>query len=273
VRDDARNHELALARALEHLQEIERQAVNWREGEYYRLIHEFDAGPRDYVISVEDISMPNWSFFPVAIGDCLHNLSSSLNFLAFDLAIAHSGSLSETAANECDFPIFGDVDRHGNAGTGERRFRKGSDRRIGSAAPRAQAVIEDLQPYQRDAAFIDDPLWKLYELSRLNRHRFLHPAIAAFEGAVFDYFNSSNARMGPQIHVYAGLIEGRTEVVRFGIEPVDPRQKVHVDFKPNLQIVFPKGTPIVSGQSIPEVLSEIYNHIVAVIVPRLSVYL
>lgn len=260
-------------RAHEHLQEIERQAINWREGEYYRLIHEFDAGPRDYVISVEDISMPNWSFFPVAIGDCLHNLSSSLNFLAFDLATSHSGSLSETAAHECVFPIFGDIDRHGNAGAGERMFRKGADRRIGSIVPRAQAVIEDLQPYQRGASFIDDPLWKLHELSRLNRHRFLHPAIAAFSGAVFDYFNSSNARMGPQIHIHGGIVEGRTEVVRFGIEPVDPRQKVYVDFKPQLEIAFPEGTPVVSGKYIPEVLSEIYNHIVTVVVPRLSVYL
>ena len=85
-------------------------------------------------------------------------VSSSLNFLAYDLALAHTGPLSDKAAEEIAFPIFGDVDRKGQFGEGPRMFRKNAPKRIRSMAPGAQTEIEGLQPYKRGSAFTEDPL-------------------------------------------------------------------------------------------------------------------
>jgi hypothetical protein len=269
-----RNHELALTRALHHLQELERQAASWTEGNNYLVIHDFQRASGDYVVWVEEINTPSPEVFSVLVGDCLHNLSASLNFLAYELAVAFTNPLPNRAADEVEFPIFGDVDGKGQPGTGPRIFRKRAPKRIWSMAPGAQTAIEELQPYKRSNPFTDDPLWKLYELARFNRHRFLHPAVAAFSGVLLDPSKITNATIGSgTIRVYEGFIEGRTEVARLPVQPIDPSQEVYVDLNPSIGISFAKGTPVVAGEPMVEILSEIYNDIVTEVLPSLVPYL
>jgi hypothetical protein len=269
-----RGHELALARALDHLQELERQTAGWREGKGYLVSHDFQRERGEYVVWVEEVVAPDPAPFSVLVGDCLHNLSASLNFLAYELAVAHTDPLPEKAADEVEFPIFGDVDRQGQSGMGPRMFRKGAPKRIRSMAPGAQTVIEGLQPYKRSNPFTDDPLWKLYELARFNRHRFLHPAVAAFGGVAWDPANTSNAQIGSgTIRSYGGFIEGRTKVATFPVRPINPDEEVYVDLYPPIDIAFAKGTPVVAGESMAKILSEIYNHIVGEVIPLLRPFL
>ncbi|HVF02516.1 MAG TPA: hypothetical protein VNA27_14430, partial [Rubrobacteraceae bacterium] len=121
------------------------------------------------------------------------------------------------------------------------------------------------------------PLWRLYELARYNRHRFLHPAVVALSGMILDPAAISNAilgRNGPwTLQVHEGFVEGRTEVARFPVQPIDPSEEVYVDAGPALEITFTKGTPVVSGEPMTKILSEVYNHIAAVVVPSLAPYL
>lgn len=219
-------------------------------------------------------SPPKPETFSVVVGDCLHNLSSSLNFLAHALAVAHTHPLPDKAADEVEFPIFGDVDRQGQPGMGPRLFRKNAQKRIRSMAPCVQTIIEGLQPYKRSDPFTDDPLWKLYELARFNRHRFLHPAVAGFSGVSWDPSKSTNAQLGPgTLYSRGGFVEGRTEVANFPIWPKDPNQQVYVHVEPNIGVAFAKGTPVVAGQSMVEVLSQIYNHIVFSVLNPLRTHL
>src|SRR5215211_5227536 len=108
-----RAHELALARSLHHLQELERQAGSWREGNSYLVIHDFQRASGDYVVWVEEVNAPSPEVFSAIVGDCLHNLSSGLNYLAYELAVAYTNPLPDKAADEVEFPIFGDVDGKG----------------------------------------------------------------------------------------------------------------------------------------------------------------
>src|SRR5918998_2842474 len=213
------SHELALMRALHHLQELECQVASWRERDGYLVIHNFERESGEYVVLVEEVNAPSTATFSGIVGDCLHNLSSSLNFLVFDLARAYTNPLPEKVADKLAFPIFGNVDRQGRSGTGPRSFRSGRKERIGSLAPGAQTEIEGLQPYQRGNTFTEDPLWRLHELARFNRHRFLHLAVVALSGMVLDPAATSNAilgRSGPwTLQVHEGFVEGRTEVARF----------------------------------------------------------
>src|SRR5215208_3700808 len=89
------NHQLALVRSLHHLQELERQARDWREGNNHLVIHKFQRERGEYVVWVEEVNAPSPSTFSVLVGDCLHNLASSLNFLAYDLSLAYTDPLPE----------------------------------------------------------------------------------------------------------------------------------------------------------------------------------
>ena len=120
-------------------------------------------------------------------------------------------------------------------------------------------------------------MWRLYELARFNRHRFLHPAAAALSGMILDFDRINNARIGVDgpwaMQVHGGFVEGRTEVARFPVRPIDPSKEVYVDVNPAIDVAFAKGTPLVAGEPMVQILSEIYNHIIGEVLPRLTPYL
>lgn len=267
------NHELALRRAHHHLEEIEREVGNWVNSDRHRVSHEFNRETSEYIVWVET-DPPDRDPISMLTSDCLHNLYSGLNFLAYELSLSFTNPLPDEIAEECAFPIFGDKDRQGGTGVGPRLFQGSGKKRIEGMDPRAQTIIEGLQPYQRGAAYVDDPLWLLYELSRIGRHRFLYPAAAFSLGFAMSRGTRNVASMGPGIiHSYGGLIEGRTQVARLPITPIDPSQDVHMDITPVLGISFARGTPLVAEKPLVDTLATIYNHIVTKVLPPLRLYL
>src|SRR5437667_11229671 len=89
--------------------------------------------------------------------------------------------LHDDVAHDSQFPIVGDENRKGASGKGPEMF-KGQTNRIRGIDPKAQAIIEGLQPYQTGAAWRRHPLWLLTELSNLDKHRLLHVTSTAFSG-------------------------------------------------------------------------------------------
>jgi|SRR5215212_2196849 len=156
-----RSHELRLDRALQHLQSLEAEDRRWREGNPYRIIHELDPQTSKKLVRVEVLSQPSVRL-GLLIGDCLHNLRSALDNLAYELAVAYTGDpLPDAVATRSEFPILGDRPMK----AGERQ------RKIGGIHPDAQTIIEGLQPYQRGQHYAVDPLWVLHELSNIDKHR------------------------------------------------------------------------------------------------------
>jgi hypothetical protein len=95
---------------------------------------------------------------PLTLGDCVYSMRSCLDHLAWQLAhIAHPIPSTETL-----FPIHASNDPKSEA-----RFLK----RVKEMPADAVVEIRNVQPYQRGAAFRDDPLWKLNELSNIEKHR------------------------------------------------------------------------------------------------------
>jgi len=85
------NHELRLERTLHHLQDLEAEDRRWREGHPYNIAYEPDPQTGEKFIRVEVLEQPPASI-RLIIGDCVHNLSSALDNLAYALAEAYSGS-------------------------------------------------------------------------------------------------------------------------------------------------------------------------------------
>jgi hypothetical protein len=53
----------------------------------------------------------------------------------------------------------------------------------------------------------------------------------------------------------------RTEVARMPVVPINPKERVYMDLKPALDVVFASDTPT-PGESVPAVLGGIYNYVI-----------
>jgi hypothetical protein len=137
------------------------------------------------------------------------------------------------------FPIVGDVDRKGNSGQGTKMF---SDQAKSIAALRqdAQDAIEQFQPYNLGADFANHPLWKLQQLSNVDKHRALHFAGAYGGGFALDRTKSRNAEV-TSVTVIGERVKEGTIVGRLSITKPDPDQSMYVDLEPRPAIQFLDG--------------------------------
>ena len=248
--------------------EIER----WLKGGHYSHVTKRGRKPKRYVVLASAERIP---FDPISllISEVLHNLRSGLDNVAYRLAENFTTPLPSDIAEDSEFPIFGDKNRKGVSGSGPGLFRDSGLKKIRGVDPAAQAIIESLQPYQRGNGYVSDPLWKLHELSRIDKHRLLHPVACDFSGVALTPDRSFNARLTPgKIRVRGGPIERNTEVISYNAEPIDPRAEMHVDFEPAVGIAFPDGS-VAAREKVIDALTEIHNYIGNTVLPPLSKYL
>ena len=128
------SHRLRLERAEQHLDALGREIRVWVDVHRPLPKTAFDAQTGIHLVSFElPTSVPNDVFGPL-IGDALHNLRSALDHLAYELAVAYTGDLSEETVEHSAFPIF----------VREPRTDDLWDKRIGGIAPEAQGVIKSV---------------------------------------------------------------------------------------------------------------------------------
>jgi len=180
-------YRLKFDRARSHADALEGMVRPWcgeRQEGAFRIERQGETD--DYVIWFIGTTDPPETWGGV-IGDCLHNLRSGLDHLAFELAVAYKGILTDSEAGNSEFPIFG-----------KRAMRSGELRsKIGCIDPEAQAVIQGLQPHLRGDRYSDDPLWLVYELSNIDKHRLLHVVTVGSMGAAFGGVGSNFILRGP----------------------------------------------------------------------------
>ena len=274
------DHELKFGRAFRHLQDLRVEVDGWLNGEHHSVRSETD--PKDGSVTfLATAEQPPRDPFGLLIGDCLHNLRSGLDALAFSLASSYTTPLPDEVAESSEFPIFGDKDGQGSARF--HRLRRTREPAPGSGLlktrgwdPKAQAIVESLQPYHRGKKFRADLLWILHDLDRINKHRLLHTAVASFEGFMLDLGRSRNFGKwsGGTIHSLSGTVEKDTPIARVPKPlPMDSRFKVHVEIQPALGIAFAKGTPCVDGEPILRTLDNLYAYIGGTVLPALAPYL
>src|SRR5215204_6470685 len=96
---------LKFARANEHFEALKDEVERFIESNPYVLIRHFemdpggDVGHHSLRIQVRDAPPARWSLI---LGDCLHNLRSSLDHLIWDLSFRTSGD----STLRTEFPIF-----------------------------------------------------------------------------------------------------------------------------------------------------------------------
>ena len=181
--------------------------------------------------------------FSLIVGDIVHNLRCALDHLAFSLAVPgqRPNNLSNDVAQDSQFPIVGDEDRKGNIGRGAVMFRNQTFR-IRGMDPRAQTIIEELQPYKDGADFVRHPLWWLHYISNVDKHRFVPVvSMAAASGFTIRPFPSDWSYRKGGIEYLGGPIETDTGVARINTRAIYGEPKVDVNIRPTLGIAFADG--------------------------------
>jgi hypothetical protein len=262
---------LKFSRAIHHFEDLERQLTEWFEEHYS---HRLDPDPEaeGYFLlkaSADDLdSAP----FALILGDAIQNFRSCLDHLAFQLASTFTKPLSEPMARSCQFPIIGDVDRSGQGGRGPKLF-KDESRRIAGIDPGAQRIIEGLQPYQRGEDFTFDPLWRLQELSNVDKHRVLHLATVYCGGFVSHPDQCINVAW-PSVgglQVFGGTVKRDTVIARLHLRPINPAREMHMDIVPSPATALTDGCA--ADRDILLVLSGIRTHFITQVFPALRSYL
>jgi hypothetical protein len=249
--------------ALEHLKHLAGEVAAWVDENSRLTTHRYYPSKGEYVVWVT-VKEFGSAGLAVEVGECLHDLRSGLDHLAYVLATVHTGKpLPKKIAGNSEFPIFGDEDK-GVSGKGPAMFADAA-RKLAGIEPAAQTVIEGLQPYKLGADFRTHELWRLYDLARVDRHRLLHLAVVHSGGLLWNPRLHTNVHeVGPGvIGSFGGEIEPgkRTEVTRMPVTPINPRERVYMDLKPALDIVFAADSPA-AGESVPAVLGGIYNYVI-----------
>ena len=209
------------------------------------------------------------------IGECVHQYRSALDHLAFQLLIANTkGRIPARVVKRSEFPIFNSGPKFRGKRNRKGKLSSGSGRaKIEGIDPRAQAVIEWLQPYHRRKNPRALSLWQLQELANIDKHRLLHLSRSALQGSPMMGVKARNVA-----EVRGGFIPGpfkRNAIVgEFEVVPIDPRYPFEMHMQPELltDVAFSKASPArsVRGLSVVLTLYLIGQFIASDVLPPLT---
>jgi hypothetical protein len=158
---------LKIERSYQQLKQLESTVRAFLDTKPYSVTVEFNRESGIVVAraKVREECPPIWS---VLVGELLHNLRSSLDYIVWELVILETGDAPTTIKTQ--FPIF----RY------ESAYNKRAKEFLHGVGMKELAVIKSLQPFSTGEDVLS-PLWYLHELSNWDKHRALHFAGATLQ--------------------------------------------------------------------------------------------
>lgn len=258
-----RHHELKLARALHHIHDLEAEAARWLKKPPVKLHHSADLATAERLILAELLE-PVPGELAATTGDALHNLRSTLDNLAYELALSHSGDpLPARIAADSMFPIFAEE------GTDTGKKMKPMLRGV---HPEVRAIIRGMQPCNPDHGGRWNVRWVLNDLNAKDKHRLPHLGVPAASSVSFYVAGPRGALTATQ--KWPPLEVGRqVEISRYS-SPPGIYAGPDLAKPPEFFIAFGEGSPeAVVGGSVVAGLKEIHRDITERILPPLTPYL
>lgn len=157
--------ELKLARASAQVRALDEAVTTWVDANPLVAKCELRQGRLGFRVTQQEFQQPapldHWGLL---VGECLHNLRSALDNLAFALARLHRDPPEKP--QRIAFPIYSD----------KAQFEKNGSNNIDQLSRAAALLIERLQPFQRDGSAAlgtadRDALVLLQWLSNTDKHR------------------------------------------------------------------------------------------------------
>ncbi|MGA6970040.1 MAG: hypothetical protein WBY93_00300 [Candidatus Binatus sp.] len=251
-----------LERANQHLNSLESDIHRWLESKPYTMLYEPDLNTGENIISI-DAGKPPETISPT-IGDCVHNLRSSLDHLVYSLAIKNRSGLTDEEAAETSFPIFKMRDSRVSDGLSPR-----GRGRIKYLSIEAQTIIKGLQPFHAGKDATLHWLWILEKLNNIDKHRRLLVTATHLGGIMVGVPSRSSIGMWEP---YIGPIKGKTELTRLRASHMDiPKTSVQVEFIPTLTVAF--VDPPAEGRHVLLTLESIRRYVLDTVLPPLGALL
>jgi hypothetical protein len=143
-----------------------------------------------YAVGHEDVPVVEWG---LRIGECLHNLRSALDHLAWQFALSHLGrEPTEQEATRIQFPLEDTPDRFKKAGV--RKY----------VSPKHLAYMDVFQPYHSGDDAATHKLSILRRLSNLDKHRVVPAATITPEAVDLSFDEASDIASYEAIELFIG---------------------------------------------------------------------
>jgi hypothetical protein len=157
VEERLRHVVLKIKRAKEHSAELQRQLRSFLESKPYKVGYKHDPVSRKLIYYVTSVDATP-DCLPLIAGDIIQNLMSALDHLAYQIVCRDTND-NPPNPNWIYFPIADDLQKYEAKKTGKMQ----------GASAATFAAIDVLKPYRGG----NDPLWRLYRLNNIEKHRLL----------------------------------------------------------------------------------------------------
>ncbi len=241
-----------LDRARVHARELEQRIECLIDPDKYRFVPQPNGEPCEKVFRIDDLPVVGQDLSAI-LGDCILNIRSSLDHLAWQLAKRDGWDACPVdEPQKIKFPIYhSDRDKHG----------KHKPARIyGVRDPAVKDAVEVIQPYKRQVLgeAKRDPLWILNELCNIDKHRLLLVIVCVLNTSSM-YWGTSADQPIPRLRLKTGPLKDHDEVAWFAWDNWIPKP----DFDPHLSLTVKlnEGPPatMISQWRVMELLTALYS--------------
>lgn len=236
-----------IKRAKKHIDDLDSAIDLFLEREPYRQVGHDDVETGDRVVALRVVEEVPSEILTI-VGDAIHNLRASLDYLVASLVLANGKAVNTRTA----FPICQSLDDFNTRGM----------RQIEGVSRDASDLIQALRPYKGGNA----TLWRLHSLDIIDKHRFLI-ALACYN----DWFQWDVDAIIPLDAFFPTIKRGHRELwsrmalkdgaILLRIKRVD-RMPVNVDPEFSFQIAFGE---VCEGEPLVPSLFQLTNAIVGII--------
>jgi len=251
------DHELMLAWAERQLKNLESTISEYFSKHPDVLVTRYDGATGEQVVSFRKRYLPEEDIWSFQIGDVVHGLRVSLDYLAFRLVTTSPHTLK---VDKIAFPICVDA----------LRYPSLEGQRIGKQAPLGiRKAIERLQPYHGAKNLRAQPLAVLDQLENIHKHRRL--LLAGVEvSSVHEIGTSDKIRM--RFTGRRGIaVEDRAELYRYVVlDPTHTGTDVQIKVTSHVRI---KEPGLAAGRPVVTVLKDIRDHIRTRVFPKFDKFL
>lgn len=256
---------LKLDRAEQHLNMLNSQIGDFFQRAPYFVSYERKPDGSEHIFRIHSKETPPLAF-GLLIGDCLQNMRTALDHLAWQLAILSGKSSPDTRTA---FPICATKE----AFEGGRTKPKLKD-----LSAEYRAVIKRLQPFRIGREARDHWLWHLNELARIDRHRVLH-IVGGIQSEADLSAQTRDRDNNPVVYPLGELGQTHTidmsisyapfkdgaEIARFGLSP--PNTEVEMNYEPTFIVAFGEDVGIGPHHDINSILGNILYLLRTEVVP------
>jgi len=244
-----------LARADQHIATLDTEVTRFLDTRPFQMTSEFKSNGDGTHTWIRRAQVKGFGEGTFALGDAVHNLRSTLNYLVTDLWIREG---TEPDLWLAEFPIFLDRDDFESAG---RLHIKG----LPSAA---QTVIADLQPFNRAKG--SDPLWLLHYLDMIEKRQSITLSnYTLLDTAVLDLHSMTNVRLISS-QIFSGMFEDGTVLAEAQLQylgDVPEQQEACQDFPADVVL---QGAGPATGLFAVPTLAQISEYIRIDVIPSLE---